>query len=209
LQGGPFTMAQLDIVKTIETFIHADFQHMYNYQISNIVMYNDNPVYVLNFKPIPAFESDGLIGQIFVHRETFAIVHINFHFTKSGLIKAEEVMIKKKPKNVKAKLADTDYSVNYQFFDNKWHLANMKASLNFKVRSRMDRINSEFHSVSELLVTDIQDSELKKFDRSESFTQRDIFVEMIGNYDPKFWENYNIISPDEDLQNAFKNKYFK
>jgi hypothetical protein len=74
----------------------------------------------------------------------------------------------------------------------------------FKVRSKNDKINSEYHSVSDLLITNIQDTELKKFDRDESFTQRDIFVEMINNYDPDFWENYNIIKPDEDLQNAFK-----
>ena len=118
-------------------------------------------------------------------------------------------MIKKKPKGVKAKLADTDYSVNYQFYNGKWHLSTLKASVKFRVRSRFDKINSEYHSVSDLLITDIQNTELKKFDRSESFTQRDIFVEMIDNYDQRFWENYNIIKPDEDLQNAFKKQNLK
>jgi hypothetical protein len=105
---------------------------------------------------------------------------------------------------VKAKPTYTNYEINYQQYLDKWHLANVKASVKFKVRSRNDKINSEYHSVSELLITDIQNTELKKFDRDESFTQRDIFVEMISNYDPDFWENYNIIKPDEDLQNAFK-----
>lgn len=204
LQGGPFTITKLDIVKTMESFIDEQFQNSYSYSINKMIYYNENPVYILEFKPIPQFDDLGFEGEIFVHRETFAIVHVNFHFTKRGLKNAETVMIKKKPKGVKAKPVYASYEVNYMQYQNKWHLANVKASVKFKVRSRNDRLNSEYHSVSDMLITDIHDTELKKFDRDESFTQRDIFVEMINNYDPDFWENYNIIKPEEELQKAFK-----
>jgi hypothetical protein len=204
LQGGPFTITKLDIVKTVESFIDEEYQNSYEYNISRVIWYNENPVYILEFKPVAEFNDLGFVGEIYVHRETFAIVHVNFRYNKSGLKNAESVMIKRKPKGVKAKPTYTNYEVNYQQYRDKWHLANVKASVKFKVRSRNDKINSEYHSVSDLLITDIQNTELKKFDRDESFTQRDIFVEMISNYDPDFWENYNIIKPDEDLQNAFK-----
>ena len=204
LQGGPFTITKLDVVKTVESFIDEEFQNLYNYNISKVIWYNENPVYVLEFKPVAEFNDLGLVGEMYVHRETFAIVHANFHYNKSGLKNAESVMIKRKPKGVKAKPTYTNYEINYQQYLGKWHLSNVKASVKFKVRSRNDKINSEYHSVSDLLITNIQNTELKKFERDESFTQRDIFVEMINNYDPDFWENYNIIKPDEDLQNAFK-----
>jgi len=204
LQGGPFTITKLDIVKTVETFIDEKYQNLYDYNISKVIQYNANPVYVLEFKPIGDFNENGFVGEMFVHRETFAIVHVGFRYTKTGLKNAENEMIKKKPKGVKAKPSFTNYEANYQQYNGKWHLANVKASVKFKVRSRNDKLNSEYHSVSDLLITDIHDTELKKFDRDESFTQRDIFVEMLNNYDPNFWENYNIIKPDEDLQNAFK-----
>ncbi len=204
LQGGPFTITKLDIVKTVESFIDEEYQNSYEYNISRVIWYNENPVYILEFKPVAEFNDLGFVGEIYVHRETFAIIHVNFRYNKSGLKNAESVMIKRKPKGVKAKPTYTNYEVNYQQYRDKWHLANVKASVKFKVRSRNDKINSEYHSVSDLLITDIQNTELKKFDRDESFTQRDIFVEMINNYDADFWENYNIIKPDEDLQNAFK-----
>ena len=204
LQGGPFTITKLDIVKTVETFVDEEYQNLYDYNISKVIWYNENPVYVLEFKPIGNFNENGFVGELYVHRETFAIVHVSFHYTKTGLKNAENEMIKKKPKGVKAKPTYTNYEANYQQYKGKWHLANVKASVKFKVRSRNDKLNSEYHSVSDLLITDIQDTELKKFDRDESFTQRDIFVEMINNYDPGFWENFNIIKPDEDLQNAYK-----
>jgi len=206
LQGGPFTITQLDIVKTVETFIDPEYQKMYIYHILKQIWYNDNPVYVLEFKPTPQFSEQGFVGEMYVHRETFAILHIDFHYNKNGLKYAENTMIKRKPKGVKAKLTYTDYQVNYQQFKGKWYLSNLKAAVNFKIKSNRENINSEYHSISDLLVTDIQNTDIKKFDRDESFTQRDIFVEMINNYDSKFWENYNIIKPDEELQNAFKNK---
>ncbi|HPE75438.1 MAG TPA: STN and carboxypeptidase regulatory-like domain-containing protein [Draconibacterium sp.] len=209
LQGGPFTITRLDIVKTVETFFDQNYQSLYDYNISKVIWYNENPVYVLEFKPIGNFNENGFVGEMYVHRETFAIVHVSFHYTKTGLKNAENEMIKKKPKGVKAKPTYTNYEANYQLYKGKWHLANVKASVKFKVRSRNDKLNSEYHSVSDLLITDIQDTELKKFDRDESFTQRDIFVEMINNYDPGFWENFNIIKPDEDLQNAYKNADIK
>jgi hypothetical protein len=204
LQGGPFTIIQLDIVKTLETFVDEKYQNLYDYTISKVIWYNENPVYVLEFSPIGNFNENGFIGEMYVHRETFAIVHVSFRYTKTGLKNAESEMIKKKPKGVKAKPTFTNYEANYQQYNGKWHLTNVQASVKFKVRSRNDKINSEYHSVSDLLITDIHDTELKKFNRDESFSQRDIFVEMINNYDPDFWENYNIIKPDEELQNAFK-----
>ncbi len=206
LQGGPFTIVKLDAIKTMETFIDEKSENSYNYNISKVIWYNDIPVYVLTFKPIEGFVEQGFVGEMYVHRETFAIVHVNFHLNKSGLKDAESILIKKKPRGVKAKPTYVHYNVTYQPYKGVWQLATAQASVKFKVRSRRDKINSEYHSISDLLITDIHSTELKKLPRDEQFNQRDIFVEMIGEYDQKFWENYNIIQPDEELQNAFKTR---
>lgn len=204
LQGGPFTITKLDVVKTMESFISKDYEHLYKYNISRVIWYNDNPVYVLEFRPVSDLEFPLFVGEMYVHRETFAILHAEFQFNKEGLRKAESTMIKRKPKGVKARPVYVNYQVNYQQYKGKWHLANARASVKFRVRSKRDDVNSDYHSVSELLITNVQNTDLKKFTRDETFTQSDIFVEMINDYDEKFWENYNIIKPDEDLRNAFK-----
>ncbi|HKI88656.1 MAG TPA: STN and carboxypeptidase regulatory-like domain-containing protein [Draconibacterium sp.] len=205
LQGGPFTITQLDVVKTMESFIDKEYQGLYKYNISKVIWYNNNPVYVLQFHPVnnslfPLFE-----GEMYVHRETFAIVHASFGFNKAGLSQAQGILIKKKPSGVKVKPTYVHYEVNYQQFQGKWYLYNARSSVKFKVRSKRDKINSEYHSVSDLLITDIQPTDMKRFARNEAFNQHDIFVEMINDYDPKFWENFNIIKPNDDLRNAFKN----
>nr|WP_321353837.1 STN and carboxypeptidase regulatory-like domain-containing protein [uncultured Draconibacterium sp.] len=208
LMGGPFTITELDAVKTVETFIDPQYEHVYDYQISDVIWYENQPVYVVKFQPqssefYPPFE-----GEMYVHRETFALVHANYHLNKAGLKQAEEIMIKKKPRKVKARPTYVHYQVSYRQYQGKWHLASAKASVKFKVRSKRDRINSEFHSVSDLLITNIQPTGLKRFNKDERFNRNDIFVEVLGVYDEKFWENYNIIKPNESLRNAFKQSLF-
>jgi hypothetical protein len=72
------------------------------------------------------------------------------------------------------------------------------------VRSRNDNVNSVFYSVSDLLITDVDPTDLKRIPVRDLFTANDIFAEFALDYDEAFWENYNIIKPDEDLQNAMK-----
>lgn len=204
LQGGPFTIIQLDVVKTAENFINGSFQGRYRYQIERVVWYNKEPVYVVSFVPTSNDVFPGFIGEMYVHRESFAIIHASFRFNKSSLNQATSIMIKKKPRGVKARPSYVQYHVNYQFYQGKWHLSTAQASVKFKIRSKRDKLNSEFHSVSDLLITDIKPTELKRFLSNERFTQNDVFVEKLGNFDQRFWENYNIIKPDEDLRKAFK-----
>ena len=206
LQGGPFSITKLDVVKTMKRFIRKDYEELHKYQISKVIWYKNHPVYVLKFEPVsdlifPAFE-----GEMYVHQETYAIIHAKFKLNRNSLREAESTMIRKKPRGVKAKPSHVQYIVNYQQFQGKWHLATAQASVKIKVRSKRDKINSEFHSISDLLITDIQPTELKRFTRNESLSHRDVFVEMINNYDEQYWENYNIIKPNEDLRKAFKNK---
>ena len=69
LQGGPYTITQLDVVKTIESFIDEEYQGFYKYNISKVIWYNDNPVYVLQFQPISNGDFPLFEGEIYVHRE--------------------------------------------------------------------------------------------------------------------------------------------
>lgn len=208
LQGGPFTITKLDVIKTLENFIDEKTQHLYQYNISKTIRYNNSPVYVLKFKPVTEFPDQTLYsGEMYVHRETFAVVHVQFYLSKTGLKHAENVLIRKKPQGVKARPTQLNYNVNYQYIDGKWHISNAQVSMKFKIRSRKDNINSEYQSISELLITKISPTDLKRFTRDESIGERDIFVEMINEYDPKFWENYNIIKPNEELEKAIKNQF--
>ena len=205
LQGGPFSITKLDVVKTTENFLNKDYEELFEYRIRKIITYKNSPVYVVEFKSVSDLVFPAYEGEIFVHTKSYAIVHAKFEMNKKSLRKAKSLMIRKKPRGIKAKPTFVQYTVNYQQFQGKWYLTTTQASVKFKIRSKHDKINATFHSVSDLLITDINPTKLKRFPRRESISRRDIFVEMINNYDPQFWGNYNIIKPNEDLRKAFKN----
>jgi len=205
LQGGPFTINQLDVVKNMESFLDNEYRTQYEYEIKKVIWYNEEPVYVVSFSPVfddffPAFS-----GEMYVHRESFAVVHADFRFSKNSLNEATDIMVRKKPRGVKARPSFVEYQVNYQKYQGKWQLSTIRSSVKFRIRSQRNKLNSEFHSISDLLITNIQPTELKRFPSEERFGKDDVFVEQLGKFDEKFWENYNIIKPDEDLRKAFKN----
>ncbi len=204
LQGGPFTINQLDVVKNMESFLDNEYRTQYEYEIKKVIWYNEEPVYVVGFSPVFDF-FPGFSGEMYVHRESYAVVHANFRFSKYSLKEATDLMIRKKPRGVKARPSYVEYQVNYQKYQGKWHLSTVRSSVKFRIRSTRNKLNSEFHSISDLLITNIQPTELRRFPSEERFRQNDVFVEQLGKFDEKFWENYNIIKPDEDLRKAFKN----
>lgn len=204
LQGGPYTITKLDAVKTMETFIDKEFQHLYRYSITDVIWYKDHPVYVVSFKPLKNISFPLYKGEMYIDRETYALVFARFSLDNYGLDMAGETLIRKKPRGFKVKPLNVNYQVSYQFHEGKWQLQSTKANISFRVRSKEDRINSVFESVSELLVTDIKSTGLKRFPGKEILTINDIFVEMSMDYDQDFWGSYNIIKPDEELENAVR-----
>jgi hypothetical protein len=204
LQGGPYTITKLDAVKTSETFLDKEYQHLYRYTISDVIWYKDRPAYVVSFRPVKNISLPLFRGEMYIDRERLALLYARFSLDNYGLDMAEVSLIKKKPRGFRVKPLSVDYQVDYKFHDNKWQLYAARAYVAFRVRSREDRVNSVFGSTSELLITDSKHTDLKRFPGKEVFTINDIFSEITPDYDVHFWGNYNIIKPDEDLQNAIR-----
>ncbi len=205
LQGGPKTITQLDLVKMTDTFLDPRFRNLYSYEINRVIWYQGHPVYVIRFKPIRNVPFLCYEGEIYVDRETFAIWHINFGLDKQGLKLASKLLIKKKPRGFKIRTIKADYVVDYRQFGNKFYFSSARASLIFKIKDRSEKINSLFQSTSELLITDLEQSQIRRFPRNQAFLITDIFTETIDEYDDEFWGNYNIIKPGENLVKALKN----
>ena len=204
MQGGPYYTTKLDVVKTMDSFIDKEYQAFYKYEIEQVVLYLNRPTYVVQFKPDGHFDYLTYEGKLFVDRESFALVHAEFKLSRDGKKSARKSLIRKKPKGFNVRPIDLDYLVTYKEFDGKWYLNSARTSVKFHVRSKHDRINSVFHSISDLLITDHQETGLRRFKRNEDFGSSDIFSEIITDYDEAFWGNYNVIKPSDSLRKALK-----
>jgi hypothetical protein len=204
LQGGPRTIIMLDVVKSMETFLDPDYANYYHYTIHQVIWYKGHPVFVIRFRPakdinIPCFE-----GEMYIDRETYALLFARFGLDDKGLDMTGQSFIIRKPKGFRVKPLYVNYQIDFADFGGKWHLHTARTSIAFKVRSPKDNVNSAFYSVSDLLITDVDNTGLKRFPVKDLFTVNDIFAEFSMDYDEAFWEDYNIIKPDEDLQTAIK-----
>ena len=209
IQGGPYNITKLDVIKTPDSFLDPEFRENYKYTLDEIVELDSRDTYVIRFKPKEKIEEPCYQGKLFVDMASLALVQADFSLSRSGLKFAHEWLIKKKPKDFYVRPLNADYKVSYRRSDNVWHLSSAHASLNFKVKSKQDKVNSTFHSISDLLITDFKADDGTHFKKDELFNPKDIFTETITSYDEDFWDNYNIIKPSEDLQNALHDYYLQ
>ncbi len=204
MQGGPYYITKLDVVKTMDSFLDKDYRSFYRYEADYMIDYFGRPTYVILFEPVGKIDFPCYEGKLFIDQESFALVHVEFSLGKAGMKYARKSLIRKKPKGFNVRPLDLNYQINYKQNEGRWNMNSAHISVKFRVRSRKDNINSIFHSISDLLVTNHERTNLRRFQKDETFQPDDIFTEMIIDYDKEFWGDYNIIQPTDDLRKAIK-----
>lgn len=204
MQGGPYYITKLDVIKTMDSFIDKEFREYYTYSFKRVIDYVNRPTYIIHFEPDGKFDYLTYEGELYIDKETYALVYAEFSLSRSGKKSARRSLIKKKPRGFNVRPIDLDYTVTYKRHHDKWYLNSAQTSVKFHVKSRQDNINSVFHSISDLLITNFRETNLRRFKRDENFDSSDIFSEIITSYDEDFWGDYNVIKPSEDLRNALK-----
>jgi hypothetical protein len=205
IQGGPWYITKLDIIKTKESFIDPDYQNMYKYNFDQPVIYNGRLSWSVSFSRNTDTDFPCFKGYFLVDAETSALVMAKYSLDKKGLKLTGESFIRKQPKGIKTAPTKAEYYVSYRLLNGKWHLHTARTDVRYKVKQRNERFKAEFRSISDLLITQQHRFPVRSKFRGEGiFHSDDIFSELIKEYDPHFWENYNIIKPNDDLINAIK-----
>jgi hypothetical protein len=202
IQGGPFYITKLDVIKTLDSFLDPEYIDYYKFALKEIIEVDNRDTYVIQFKPKEKVDYPCYQGRLYVDMSSFALVQAEFSLSRSGLKFANESLIRKKPKSYNVRPISVNYRVSYRRANNKWHLSTAQADINFRVRSIKEKVNSVFSSESDLLVTDFRPNEGIQFRREEIFDPKDIFTEVVTNYDDGFWGDYNIIKPSEELRKS-------
>lgn len=202
IQGGPYYITKLDVVKTLDSFLDPEFWEFYKFSTEGIIEVDNRDTYVIHFKPKEKVDYPCYQGKLYVDMSSFALVRVEFGLSRAGLKFAHESLIKKKPKDFYVRPTKVDYRVSYRRANNKWHLSTAQASISFRVKSKEDKVNSVFYSDSELLITDFKPDDGTQFKRDEMFNSKDIFTEIVTNFDDGFWGDNNIIKPSEELRKS-------
>lgn len=204
LQGGVATGLNLDIVRYHATFLSEGFFEFYNYELSDIINYQGNETYVITFDQNRDLKYPLHKGKVYIDVESKAIVKAEFGISPTGLKYANKVLIVKCPLRFRIKPIYVNYIVNYRKFNDKWYLNHVRSELKIKVRQRKKLFNSEFTSISELAITERDSDNIERIRSREQVKEHDIFTEIITRNDESYWGNYNIIKPNDSIEDAVR-----
>ena len=204
VQGGPLGINSLDVVKYQETFLSPEYEYLYQYRLEKPEMVNGRLTWVIRFERIAETEFPCFNGKMLIDADSYALVGATYSYDKKSLKINGESFIQKEPFGFDTRPENVDYSVQYRLLNGKWQFYSAHSDVIFRVKQKK-KFTTEYRNVTDVLVTQQYPFPRKgRFGPEGLFHERDIFSEKIGTYDQTFWEDYNVIQPDDDLSKAVK-----
>lgn len=204
LKSGLHDCLELDIVKNPLGFLNEENFHEYNFDMTDIVTLNDRNAYQIEFEQKEDVKEALFKGKIYIDMEKLAVVGAEFSLNPAYIKKAQNNYIARKKRGVKLRMTSIDYVVNYHLINDKFYINYVRGILKMKVRKRTKLFSTNFETLLELAVNEIDTVDVRRFKRKESENLNTVFFDSVHEYDENFWEQYNFIKPDEPLQEAIK-----
>jgi hypothetical protein len=205
LQGGPYISFMLDAAKNPGEILSEDYFEFYDYRMGGIVNISNEQAYVIHFDQNDAVEEPMYKGTMYISTEDMAFVGFDFSISPKQIDKASEFLIKKKPLGMTIDVLAANYLVKYRKIDDLWYLNYVRSELLLRTRWKQKFFRSNYSTMSEMAVTDIEHENLSRYRYRESTKPTDIFVDQVDDFeDPAFWGEYNIIKPEESIEAAIE-----
>jgi len=203
LQGGPYYLFVLDIVKNTEELISEENMNYYEYSYSGMETVEGRDAYVIDFDQKKEISMPLYKGKIFIDQITLAISTIEFGLSPYGLEYAPDFMIRKKPLGMKIDIPGANYVVKYRMINDRWFFNYARIEARFRCKWNRKLFRSTYTTVSEMAVTDIETENIVKYKPRETTRPTDVFSEQVGDFeDPEYWGEFNIIRPEESIEEA-------
>ncbi len=202
LEGGVYNCLRLDVIKDMTNFFSEDYFNDYKYEYVKQMEYEGRNLYVIAFDQNKNVQLPLYKGLLYIDVLTNALVAIKFGLSPRGIKYAKNLLVKKHPRKFQVNPLSAEYQVYYRYFNGKWYLAYLRSELKIKAKSNKLFFNSLFTSVSEMVITGIDTTNLNRFRWKEITKSQDIMVDNVSNNDVNFWSNYEVIQPEESLQKA-------
>jgi CarboxypepD_reg-like domain/Secretin and TonB N terminus short domain len=204
IKSGIANSIQLDVIKSRPDFLSYDFSKHYDIYFSDIVNFNDQLVYELNFSPKVGDIESIYRGKLYIEQTNLVLLAADFHIDPLHLKQGQDMFIVKKSRGLKAKTLSAEYHVEYKETDGKYHLSQAHGEVNFHFRKRKEWLGSNYSLTIELAVTDILLNKRTRYKPGEIYRPNEILSDQTFEYDPQFWGDYNIIEPEKSLQEVIE-----
>jgi hypothetical protein len=205
LKAGLSTCLDLDGVRNTFDFIDPPFMQDYNYRLTDIVNYDNESAYAIEFSQkenavLPLFE-----GTIYINTNDFGICKADFRISPSQISKIKESFITSSSGGFTTWPVSVNYSVSYRKVNGRYYLNHVRGDLVFNSKQRKKLFSTQFRVFFELAITGADLKNVKRFERDELAPVHSIFSKTINSYDPAFWGSQDFLKPEDDLLQALRN----
>jgi hypothetical protein len=205
LKAGLSTCLQLDGIKNIFDFINRQSMEEYSYRITDIVSFDEETVYEIEFTQREWSETAIFKGSMFINTTDYAILRADFEINPRFLQRMKDKFISSPSKEFTTWPVSVNYSVSYRKVNGRYFLSHVRGDLVFSSRQKKRLFNTQFKVFFEMAVTDIDLQNVERLDREELAPIHSIFAKTITTYDPVFWGNQDFLKPEDDLLEALEN----
>ncbi len=204
VMGGINNTFKLDIVKYRPSFVNLNYINHYNYKFEKVTNLDNRKIFIIRFDQKDWVKKPFYKGRIYIDQNNYAILRADFQISPKGIEHAAEHLIRKRPLGKQVIPYHTLYSVCYQEINGKYHLNNARLELKVKVNNKRINKRSYFTTISEFIITNRYNTPAVEYAYSETIHEKEILIDKIKSTDPTFWGKYNIIKPEQPLEDAYK-----
>jgi len=205
LKAGLSTCLELDGVRNTFDFMAKSSMPEYSYRITDIVTYDEESAYVIDFEQREGIDLPLYRGSVYINSDDFAILHADFELHPRYIHKMKGSFIAGSSRGFDTWPQTVKYSVSYRKVNNRYFLNHVRGDLEFTSKQKKKLFSGQFNVFFELAITGIDLKNVSRFEREELAPIHSVFSKTITSYDYLFWENQDFLRPEDNLLQALKN----
>jgi hypothetical protein len=204
LKAGLSTSLDLDGAKNIFDFISPDGMKDYTYRLTDIVTYDEETAYAIEFKQQDIIELPLFEGIIYINTVDYGILGADFEINPALIDELKDSFVTNSSRGFNTWPTSVKYSVAYRKVNNRYFFSHVRGDLVFASKQRKRLFNSQFKVFFELAITETDLKNVTRFEREEVAPVHSVFSRTINSYDPQFWGNQDFLRPEDNLLQALK-----
>ena len=209
LKAGLSTCLDLDAAKNNFEFLSREGMNDYSYRMVDIVTYDDETAYAIEFEQRENVDLPLFKGTLFINTSDYGILNAEFEINQKLIHKMKDSFVTATSRGFNTWPTSVKYSVSYRKMKNRYFINHVRGDLLFTASKRKRLFNLQFKVFFELAITETELTNVTRFEREELAPIHSIFSKSINNYDPLFWGNQNFLRPEDNLLQAIKNMNVK
>lgn len=205
LKSGIDASLMLDVVKQPLDFLLEGAEEEFNFSFVDINDLGERQVFVIGFEQKEGLNEPRYRGRLYFDTENYAMVQAEFEMHPRHVKSATPIFVVQRSGKMRVNLKKVKYIVSYKQWGDHYYINHVRGELALSVKKKNWAFASSTAEVFfEMLTGRIQTEDVTPLQRNDRLQTRTVFSEVDYPYDYDFWEDYNVIEPEEDIQEALQ-----